>query len=95
MINRPNIIFGDEPTGALNSKSTHEILEILLNIYREGTTILLVTHDIKVAGKAERVLFMVDGQIVSECCLGRCEEKNGNWKTREERFTFELTKIGL
>lgn len=95
LMNHPDIIFGDEPTGALNSKSTHEILDILLAIHRTGTTILLVTHDTKVAAKAERVLFMVDGQIMSACCLGRAKEKEGNWKAREEQLVFALTKMGL
>ena len=56
LINNPNIIFADEPTGALNLKSTEEVMQILLNINRDGTTIMLVTHDVKVAAKTERVL---------------------------------------
>ena len=66
LINDPDIIFGDEPTGALDSKSTEEIMSILAEINKKGTTIMLVTHDVKVAAKTERILFMVDGNIVAQ-----------------------------
>ena len=66
LINDPDIIFGDEPTGALNSKSAAEIMSILSEINKNGTTIMLVTHDAKVAAKTERVLYMVDGNIVAQ-----------------------------
>ena len=56
----------DEPTGALNSKTAQEIMDIFERINREGTALLLVTHDPKVAARAGRVLFMSDGQIVNE-----------------------------
>jgi putative ABC transport system ATP-binding protein len=71
LINDPGILFGDEPTGALNSSSSNEIMNLLSSINTSGTTILLVTHDIKVAAKAERVVFMLDGRIVSEKVLGK------------------------
>jgi len=66
LMNDPDIIFGDEPTGALNSRSSDEIMNLLARINQSGTTILLATHDSKVAAKTERVLFMIDGDIVSE-----------------------------
>ncbi|MDU5333370.1 ABC transporter ATP-binding protein [Enterococcus sp.] len=62
----PQVIFGDEPTGALNSKSAQEIMDILSEINQQGTAVCLVTHDAKVAAQTQRVLFMSDGQIVSE-----------------------------
>lgn len=62
----PRIIFGDEPTGALNSKAAEEIMAILTQINAEGTAVMLVTHDARVAARTERVLFMRDGKIVSE-----------------------------
>ena len=71
LINAPDILFGDEPTGALNSKSSAEIMALLGEINRSGTTILLVTHDVKVAAKTERVLFMMDGRIVAEKRMGK------------------------
>lgn len=66
LMNEPEILFADEPTGALNSKSSEEIMEIFSSINKKGTAILLVTHDAKVASRAQRVLFMKDGKIESE-----------------------------
>lgn len=66
LINAPEILFADEPTGALNSKSADEIMELFCQINDQGTSIMLVTHDAKVAAKAKRILFMKDGEIVRE-----------------------------
>ncbi|WP_142343519.1 ABC transporter ATP-binding protein [Bacillus wiedmannii] len=93
LINNPNIIFADEPTGALNLKSTEEVMQILLNINRDGTTIMLVTHDVKVAAKTERVLFMADGEIVSEIQLGKL--RNDDLKAREEKLLKWLAVLGF
>ncbi|GCF94156.1 ABC transporter ATP-binding protein [Enterococcus florum] len=70
LMSRPSVVFGDEPTGALNSKAAQEILDILSKINQEGTTVVLVTHDAKVAAQSERVLLMADGRIVDELVLG-------------------------
>lgn len=69
LMNNPKIIFGDEPTGALNSKAAQEIMELFSEINAEGTSIMIVTHDAKVAAHAERILFMRDGRIISELKL--------------------------
>lgn len=66
LMNDPEILFADEPTGALNSKAAEDIMGLLTDINREGTALLLVTHDAKIAARAERVLFIKDGGIVSE-----------------------------
>jgi putative ABC transport system ATP-binding protein len=66
MINNPKVIFADEPTGALNRASSDEVMEELTKLNNEGTTIMLVTHDAKVAAKCTRVLFIVDGNIKGE-----------------------------
>lgn len=65
LINSPAMVFGDEPTGALNSQSTKDILQLFDTIHAQGTTILIVTHDARVAAHAQRTLFMRDGHIVS------------------------------
>lgn len=70
LMRQPAIIFGDEPTGALNSKAAQEIMDILLQINQEGTTVVIVTHDVKVAAQSEQVFFMEDGQIMSNLELG-------------------------
>jgi len=95
LINRPDIVFGDEPTGALNSKSAGEIMDLLAEINQEGTTILLVTHDVKVAAKTDRVLFMLDGSLVAERQLGKYRKENNDGKAREERLAGWLTGLGL
>lgn len=84
LINDPDIIFGDEPTGALNSKSATEIMSLLAEINKKGTTVMLVTHDSKVAAKTERVLFMVDGKIVAEKKMSKYDARHDNIKAREE-----------
>ncbi|WP_024858223.1 ABC transporter ATP-binding protein [Ruminococcus albus] len=66
MINSPKMIFADEPTGALNRTSSEEVMEELTKLNNEGTTVMLVTHDAKVAAKCSRVLYIVDGNIKGE-----------------------------
>ena len=66
MINNPKIIFADEPTGALNRASSDEVMDELCKINGNGTTVMLVTHDAKVAARCGRVLFIVDGNIKGE-----------------------------
>lgn len=89
----PKIIFGDEPTGALNSTSANEVMKLLAEIHRNGTTILLVTHDVKVAAKTERVLFMLDGQIAGEYLMGTYDAAGNGLKAREERLTSWLADM--
>lgn len=66
LLGNPGILFADEPTGALNSQASAEIMKLLGEFHREGTAVFLVTHDARVAAGAQRVLFMKDGQISSE-----------------------------
>lgn len=66
MINRPRVLFADEPTGALNRTSSNEVMAELVRLNKEGTTIMMVTHDVRVAAKCSRVLYLVDGNIKGE-----------------------------
>ena len=93
LMSDPKIIFGDEPTGALNSQAANDIMNLLAEIHRTGTTILLVTHDVKVAAKAERVLFMIDGQIAGEHWIGAYAAAGDGLKAREERLTAWLANM--
>ena len=93
LINNPRIIFGDEPTGALNSKSAEEIMALLNEVNLSGTTVLLVTHDIKVAAKTERVLYMLDGHIVSEQVMGKYIKGTDDIKAREEKLSTWLLEM--
>jgi putative ABC transport system ATP-binding protein len=90
LMSDPRIIFGDEPTGALNSTSANEIMALLAEIHRSGTTIMLVTHDVRVAAKTERVLFIFDGQIAGEYRPGALDETRDDLKAREEGLTTWL-----
>lgn len=65
MINNPEILFLDEPTGALNSGATDQVLAILEGLNRDGMTIMTVTHDSRVAAKARKVIYIRDGQIAA------------------------------
>lgn len=66
LINKPEIIFADEPTGALNRAASDEVMDMLGAVNREGTTVMLVTHDTKVAARCTRVMYIVDGNIKGE-----------------------------
>lgn len=69
ILHQPDILFGDEPTGALNSQVSKEIMDLFEDLNQEGMTIFLVTHDAQVAARAKRVLFMKDGQVEEELHL--------------------------
>jgi putative ABC transport system ATP-binding protein len=70
LITHPKLVLADEPTGALDSRSTDNLLKIFQEINEEGQTILMVTHSIKAASHAKRVLFLRDGQIFHQIYLG-------------------------
>ena len=93
MINHPDILFGDELTGALNSSTTKEVSGIIDNINRKGTTVLLVTHDANVAVHADKVIYLQDGRIMDTLTLGKYEEKNA--KERDARMKDWLKKMGF
>ena len=74
LINKPEVIFGDEPTGALNSSMGQKVLDLLSEINNEGQSIVMVTHDVKAALRGNRILYLSDGRIQGELNL----EKYGN-----------------
>ena len=93
LINSPEILFADEPTGSLNSKTTEEIMALLVDINKEGTAVLLVTHDAKVASRADRVLFTKDGAIVFNLLLGKYKETD--LQQRSENIVVQMSSIGI
>jgi len=93
LMSSPEILFADEPTGALNSKASEEIMDLLSNINNEGTAILLVTHDVKVAARASRVLFMKDGKIISEIQLDKFN--NHSIGSRADSILSHAQQIGI
>lgn len=92
MINKPKVLFADEPTGALNRAASNEVMEELVKLNAEGTAIMMVTHDAKVAAKCSRVLYIVDGNIKGEyrSPLG-AEVKE---KDRERQLNNWLMELG-
>ncbi|MDA3951581.1 MAG: ABC transporter ATP-binding protein [Spirochaeta sp.] len=94
LINNPEIIFGDEPTGALNSRASAEIMDLLSEVNRSGTTVMLVTHDVRVAARTNRVLLMMDGEVVSEKALGAMTDP-GEITAREEELSAWLLEMGV
>lgn len=70
MITEPKILLADEPTGALDSKSSDELLSLFADFNRQGQTILMVTHSVKAASRANRVLFIKDGEIYHQLYRG-------------------------
>ena len=63
IVTRPKLILADEPTGALDSKTSREIIDIFHDLHRQGNTIVLITHDNNIAKEAERAIHILDGQI--------------------------------
>lgn len=95
LINNPVFLFGDEPTGALNSRTTKEVMDIINGVNEEGTTVMIVTHDAKVAARAERVIFLVDGNINDELNLGKYDDNEKEKSSREKVLLEWLEKQGF
>lgn len=94
MINDPKMIFADEPTGALNRSSSDEVMNELLSLNRDGTTVMCVTHDPKVAAKCSRVLYIMDGGIVGEKEMGHFGGSGKELRDRERELNNWLMEQG-
>lgn len=92
MMMNPKVLFADEPTGALNRGSSQEVIDAFLQINQANTSILMVTHDSKVASKCERILYIIDGEIVGELSLGKFEKAQEG--EREVKTINWLTSMG-
>lgn len=87
LIGGATIIFGDEPTGALNSSMGKQVLDIFTELNHKGQSIVMVTHDIKAATRATRLLYLTDGKIDGDLNLGKYTHES--YKEREEMiFSF-------
>lgn len=91
VINRPEVLFADEPTGALNSNNSTAVLDVFTKLHSEGQSIIMVTHDKKTALRGNRVLYVKDGKVYGECDLGFYSE---NSKEREAKLNSFLTGMG-
>ena len=70
VINNPEILFADEPTGALNSQNTENVLDIMSDLNNDGQSIVMVTHTVKAAERGNRIIYLADGVISSEIEIG-------------------------
>ena len=77
LINSPKVLFADEPTGALNSKASMEVLSEMVKANESGTTVLMVTHSEKVAASSDRIIYLMDGDIQGELVLGKINRADG------------------
>lgn len=93
MINNPKIIFADEPTGSLNRTSSKEVMDELIKLNKEGTTIMMVTHDAKIAARCSRVLYIVDGNIQGEYKLKNTSSEKEELE-RERELNNWLMELG-
>lgn len=93
LMSNPKLIFGDEPTGSLNSKSAQEIMNIFSELNAEGTAVMLVTHDAKVAARTERIMFMRDGKIVSDMRFAKFSGPGID--DRVKKVTAKMREIGI
>lgn len=91
LINCPEMLFADEPTGALNSKTGLDVLDVLTNFNEQGQSIVMVTHDMRSARRGNRILYLKDGVISGECELGKYVYKD---KGREEELAAFLREMG-
>ncbi len=91
LINSPEILFADEPTGALNSKTGLDVLDTLTKFNEQGQSVVMVTHDMRSARRGNRILYLKDGVILGECNLGKYA--HGDTK-RHEKLSAFLKEMG-
>lgn len=87
--NKPKILLADEPTGALDSKSGAQIMELFQTLHEEGVTIIMITHDAKIAKHAQRTIRILDGQIVEEAAVDAGEARETAQEAARELYKPE------
>ena len=91
VINNPGILFADEPTGALNKKNSVDVLNLFSELNNSGQSILMVTHDVRAALRANRIIYIEDGKICGELELQKYDEENR--KSREIQVNAWLNSM--
>jgi putative ABC transport system ATP-binding protein len=92
IINDPKILFADEPTGALNSASSKDVLDIFTEVHKNGQSIVMVTHDLKTALRGTRVLFLRDGKVEGDYRMPKYGEDDH--KERRDKLSQFLETMG-
>jgi putative ABC transport system ATP-binding protein len=91
LINKPKVVFADEPTGSLNSAAGKAVLDVLTDVNNNGQSIIMVTHDLISARRGNRILYIKDGVIGGECNLGQYVSGD---KQRHEKLRAFLSNMG-
>lgn len=91
IVNEPELLFADEPTGALNSRNTAAVLDLFTKLNQAGQSIVLVTHDLRCAQRGNRILYLKDGSITQELSLGAY---SGEEEARHRRLLAFLQEMG-
>ncbi len=91
LINSPEILFADEPTGALNSQTGKDVLDTLTKFNGQGQSIVMVTHDMRSARRGNRILYLKDGAVLGECELGKYVHGD---RARHEKLSAFLGEMG-
>lgn len=91
LINSPEMLFADEPTGALNSKTGIDVLDTLTAFNNQGQSVVMVTHDMRSARRGNRILYLQDGVILGECILGKYEHGDDQ---RHKKLSGFLSEMG-
>lgn len=91
LINKPRVIFADEPTGALNSASGKAVLDVLSSVNNDGQNVIMVTHDMNSARRGNRIIYLRDGVVCGECELGRYISGD---KERHDKLQAFLSEMG-
>lgn len=92
LINDPPVLFCDEPTGALDSAAATDVMDILTDLHRQGTTVVMITHDAQVAAHAQRVLHIVDGRITAELAPGPLDPADPDALTLRSQEVTRMTQ---
>lgn len=89
-INKPDVIFADEPTGALNSTNSIAVLDVLTDLNQNGQSIIMVTHNKKSALRGNRIIYLKDGKIAGVCNLEKYTENNEKRNNKLDKFLKEM-----
>lgn len=90
IINHPEVVFADEPTGALNSGNSDAVLNVFTKLHLNGQSIIMVTHDKKSALRGNRIIYLKDGQIYGQCNLGDYRQDDSERTEKLESFLAEM-----
>ncbi|MCL1976257.1 MAG: ABC transporter ATP-binding protein [Firmicutes bacterium] len=90
LINRPHVVFADEPTGSLNSAAGRAVLDVLSEVNRLNQSIIMVTHDLNSARRGNRIIYLLDGAVQGECLLGPYNQDDRERQDKLQQFLLGM-----